>query len=318
MKNCINTGDITCSNKAYGIGQVATAQYCINYGTVTGSESYPIGSVSASWDRPEVVNLYLTGSGVTAAANSMAMTEEQFASGEAAYMLREVYGQTIGTDARPVFNNGENTVIKLGETYVNLSAENVDALIETIGEVSLDSEDTDCFAAVLEVKNAYDLLGEDEKENVTGKSDLDEKLQAYDGVIASLNASFNALGSIEGYEDLKTAVSAAKENYNKFLKLGGTTDKLTMLSELSGAVTRLNDMGIAAAQSSLKKDENGIYQITNADELYVFASIAKNDLTASAVLTQDIVINEDLLEEIEVDSDGFINPEKAKLVDPGL
>ena len=60
------------------------------------------------------------------------------------------------------------------------------------------------------------------------------------------------------------------------------------------------------------KDENGVYQISNANELYGFAEIVnkrqdneKWDPHANAVLTADITVNEGVLK-----PDGTLNTEK--------
>ena len=60
------------------------------------------------------------------------------------------------------------------------------------------------------------------------------------------------------------------------------------------------------------KDENGVYQISNANELYGFAEIVnkrqdneKWDPHANAVLTADITVNKDVL-----NTDGTLNTEK--------
>lgn len=61
-----------------------------------------------------------------------------------------------------------------------------------------------------------------------------------------------------------------------------------------------------------EKDENGVYQISNANELYGFAEIVNNlkdkdkwKPDANAVLTADITVNEDVLK-----PDGTLNTEK--------
>lgn len=67
------------------------------------------------------------------------------------------------------------------------------------------------------------------------------------------------------------------------------------------------------------KDENGVYQISNANELYGFAEIV-NDLQnedswnphANAVLTADITVNEGVLK-----PDGTLNTEKRTLLSSG-
>lgn len=67
------------------------------------------------------------------------------------------------------------------------------------------------------------------------------------------------------------------------------------------------------------KDENGVYQISNANELYGFAEIVnkwqdneKWDPHANAVLTADITVNKDVL-----NTDGTLNTEKRTLLSSG-
>ena len=109
IRNCYNTGDIYAGDiSAGGIAGLnnGTVAYSWSTGTVTAETKYEGGITGENMDT--VQYCYSTQSpigryGSGAIYNNVDIrTTEQFESGEVAYILGSVWGQTIGTDAYPV------------------------------------------------------------------------------------------------------------------------------------------------------------------------------------------------------------------------
>ena len=125
VKNCWNTGSISSEDSTAGgiagensalVSTYAFAEVrdCWSIGSVSAPEA--VGGVTGDNWRANVSNCY----SVIAPVGTMEQgaytdkadqkTLEQFASGEVAYKLGEAWGQTIGTDAYPVFATDTNKV----------------------------------------------------------------------------------------------------------------------------------------------------------------------------------------------------------------
>ncbi len=128
ISDCYNTGDVTgigqneFKEPSYigGIaGQGTIVSNCYNTGAVSGNAN--AGSITPSaeyleddgyWKvTPTENSYYLSGSETEAINGAAGMTQEQFESGQVAYLLQngrveQVWGQTIGTDNAPVLTSG--------------------------------------------------------------------------------------------------------------------------------------------------------------------------------------------------------------------
>ncbi len=148
IKNCAFIGDVTGSGPTSGFA----------YSNVTIENSYLVGNVKGNKDigglsfSGTVTNCYVKGT-ITASQNCVRISngtvtncyylnavagegyhvigwgdqksEDSFESGEVAYLLGDSFGQTIGTDAYPVFRTEANVVYKTAiDTYTNDKTEN--------------------------------------------------------------------------------------------------------------------------------------------------------------------------------------------------
>ncbi len=112
----LNVGTI---NNCYNIGKGSTKVGGIvgmNYENVSNCYDASCGNISIS-SAGRFTNCYVLSDTETSVSNATVATSEKFASGEIAYLLNGekstgnlAFGQKIGTDATPVFNNGKNTV----------------------------------------------------------------------------------------------------------------------------------------------------------------------------------------------------------------
>lgn len=87
---------------------------------------------------------------------------------------------------------------------------------------------------------------------------------------------------------------------------------LTMLLYLPGGVFRDIGLGLSVNAEEITpteplKDANGVYQIGTAAELYWFANhVNGGNYSASAKLTDNVTVNEELLASLEYDAEGNV------------
>ena len=139
VTHCYATGNI--SGSGYSVGGITgsgSPSNCYATGSVSGSDG--VGGITGSGSPSNCyylignavdedgtvqfgVGIYITGyTRADVAGCTTGMTAEQFASGEACYLLQsdrstQIWGQLIGTDAYPVFS--DDKVYKAGERYTN-------------------------------------------------------------------------------------------------------------------------------------------------------------------------------------------------------
>ena len=119
IRNCYNTGDVYAENiDAGGIAGLnlglSTVEYCWSTGKGTAGSKYQggiagenVGTVQYCYATQNPIGSY--GSGGTYSYVGT-RTAAQFASGEVAYLLGSAWGQTVGTNATPVFATDANKV----------------------------------------------------------------------------------------------------------------------------------------------------------------------------------------------------------------
>ena len=140
ITGCYNSGDVECSGAAGGIvgnNRTGSIECCYNLGGVYGvgpaggvagelnsgslSSCYNMGTVTGNSMNGEVVGssyglvtncFYLVGCAENGNDSGIAMTAEQFTSGEVAYLLqslqtKQVWGQAIGIDLHPVLDGAK-------------------------------------------------------------------------------------------------------------------------------------------------------------------------------------------------------------------
>ena len=130
FNGCMNHGGVT----TFFAGGITPSQYganvangCLN----TGELSYSSDGYGCAIIRSNSYNLalncfYLSSAGGSAIDGATAVTSSQLSSGEVAHALRDYFGQTIGTDSRPVRLTSSNRVYRVtvvgeatGTYYVN-------------------------------------------------------------------------------------------------------------------------------------------------------------------------------------------------------
>ncbi|MBQ7397417.1 MAG: leucine-rich repeat domain-containing protein, partial [Clostridia bacterium] len=118
IRNCYNTGDVHTNlysaGGIVGFNNSGTAEYCWSTGAVTtdyedngGIAGKNDGALQYCYSAEEPIGSY--GSNGTYSYVDT-RTAAQFASGEVAYLLGSAWGQTIGTNATPVFATDANKV----------------------------------------------------------------------------------------------------------------------------------------------------------------------------------------------------------------
>ena len=345
LDHCVNTGTVS-GDMAGGIagillnGGLITSCYCTPAAEVQGTEGaggivycitdssiascYNTAAVAATAGEAagiycETVSLRVNATGVsyylygTASSGIIQgdverKTSAHFSSGEVAYLLGSNYGQQLGTDAYPVFNDGSNGVFTVDGTYVNASAQAVDNLIEAIGTVAVDGSE-DCFRSVTSAQNAYNSLPDDEKGNVTKTDILTQKLADYDGVVSQINGLIAALETIT--EESGPAIDEAKSAYQGYWTRGGDLSRISnagRITEAEEEFFQYREAQIGANIETRAVDGEDFYILTTADELFWFARVVNGtlasgepaDTDANALLDNDIIVNSDLLDTILV------------------
>ncbi len=289
----------------------STIAFCYNAGKVSAEKTNSYGIYCEAESRSVNVAgpcyyLYGTASGGIIQGKVERKTQAQFTSGEVAYLLGGEYGQKIGEDAYPLFNNGSNGVFFVDGRYANASAEVADKLISEIGTVALDGS-ANCFAKATAAKTAYDGLPEAEQAKVTKAPELTLKLNDYDSAVSQLNELIAKLTPVTA--DSGADVEAARTAYNNYRERGGDLSRVTDAERIAKAEEEYFQFCLEAiGQNIVKRTVNGAeyYVLTNADELYWFAGLVNGTLPAggsavtgaNALLENDIVVNAGLLDTI--------------------
>ncbi len=139
IQNCYNSGSIHCSSTGEAGGIVesnyGTLKNCYNIGKVTCKKDIP-GAICRGTSQDSILenNYYLVSEdNLVIATGVEAKTEEQFGSGEVAYLLQgeqenDVWGQKIGVNKYPVIEGDKVYKVEncIGETVYNNKNENVD------------------------------------------------------------------------------------------------------------------------------------------------------------------------------------------------
>ena len=305
ITNCYNTGRV--EGLEYVAGVIGFDSYskidnCYNTGQVSG-DNY-VGGVGAYIYKSIITNCYYLDTAYAGgigkedsadaddlAGSAEAKTAEQFKSGEVAYLLQgeqeeEIWGQRIGTDTYPtlggdkVYYGYTSCVYDSEMVYTNTEVSDVrPAHKEFRAEYIWDEPyDGECYVSVelycadcgvyVDYGSDYATLKEtvEAEDCMHPGSELYEVIFEYEGVTYTDTKSF-ALKS-----DNHTG-----ELVNGFCSECGSFE-----------TAKLNDNGTP-------DDEwDDYYEISNAGQLYWFAEHAINDQYARAVLTDDIIVNEDL------------------------
>ena len=124
LSNCYNTGNVTGNDGVGGVSGTSSSAMnsCHNIGNIRGN-SY-VGGITGANGGTISNCYYLTGSatgginGNDVAGQAEAKSDVQFASGEVAWLLQngqteQIWGQTIGTDDYPLWQNENNKVYQL-------------------------------------------------------------------------------------------------------------------------------------------------------------------------------------------------------------
>ena len=118
IRNCYNTGDVYAENiDAGGIAGLnlglSTVEYCWSTGKGTAGYDYQGGIAGKNGGTVQYcyATQYPIGNNSDGTSNNVGTrTAAQFASGEVAYLLGPAWGQTLGTNATPVFATDANKV----------------------------------------------------------------------------------------------------------------------------------------------------------------------------------------------------------------
>ena len=322
ITSCYIVGDLTADTtegKAAGITTTAnggTIKNCYHLGTITGAVTYACADDTAVLDD----TFYCLNNCGEENANIAVMTQEQFESGYVAAMLGRAYGQKLGQEKHPVLNDGTNQVFLVNGTPQYGSAAVCQQLIDSIGTVALDGT-ANCFRAVAAAQACYEMLSAEEQAKVTNFALLQEKLAAYDAVVAAYIAELDALGTIT--LESKTAIETARTHYEAYIERGGEKARITNLALLASAeadyalcVTADKEQKIEDSMGTRTVDGKEFYEISNAEQLTWFRMLVNGELAkkpqnkaANAVLVADITLNKNLLATI-FDDAGTLLPDK--------
>lgn len=297
---------------------------CYNIGKVTANKN-PSGGIvaeamgSVSYGSPSYYWAESAENGVDVEGKVISKNTAQFTSGEVAYLLGSKYGQQIGTDDYPVFNNNSNQVFSLKEGYTNASAQSAILMIDAIGNVAVDGSDN-CFTKVTEAADCYAMLTETEKAKVTNASVLEHKQDDYETAVRGLIAQIEALSPVDG-----NAIIAAKSAFLEYIKRGGNGTKITNTPLISDAMTKYYgslEESIAGSIEIRTIDGADYYVLKNVPELMWFVKTVNGTLNsevanpnANAILENDISVNDNLLSTV-LDHSGNIIEAVANIETP--
>ena len=296
LSNCYNNGNISGTSYVGGVVGCSSKQKiinCYNSGNVSGS-SYIGGVVAEHYGK--VVNCYYldtcggNGSGT-------AISKNAFASGEVAYLLQgeqetHVWGQNVGTDAYPVL--GGTVVHKFGDIYANTCPHTsfTDGLCDFCGALCehtsfTDGTCNDCGLVCLHEtfhNGICSICGNYEAAELG-----DGKNTTFDVILKSAGESkvpvIKVVREITGL-GLKEAKDLV-DHCPAMVKEGISREKAEEIA------SKLEEVG-----AEVELVAKAVYQIGNAGQLYWFAELVNGGaVDASAILTADIVINEDVLNE---------------------
>ena len=302
ITNCYNTGEVSGLILIGGVvgENNGTITNCYNTGDVSCEYDEDVGGV-AGYNSSTITNCYYLDTacsggidGEDIAGSAEAKTAEQFASGEVAYLLQGeqeelVWGQKIGTDELPVLGGDK---VYYGYTSCAYDSEmvysNTDvsdarpAHKEFRAEFTWDEPyDGECYVSVeLYCEDCGDYI-----DSGSGYATLKEKVEAEDCMHPG-SELYEVIFEYEGvtYTDTKSFTLKSDNHVGEFVN--------GFCTECGGyEPATLNDNGTP-------DDEwDDYYEISNAGQLYWFAELAANDQYAKAVLTDDIIVNEDLTAE---------------------
>ena len=315
ISNCYYAGSISGSQSAAGIVSNlfnnSTISNCYNIGIVR-STFHP-GSVVCGVRESTVSNCYyLTGTadnGISSGTGeATAKTEAEFASGEVAYLLGKAWGQKIGTDAYPVL--GGEVVYKNGDTYANTCAhpsytnQKCDACGEPCSHASYTDGQCNACGKIC-IHESYTNSKCDECGKICAhESYTDQKCDVCGepcSHVSYTDGQCSACGKIcmhESYTDSKCdecVKICAHESY--------TDQKCDVCGE--PCAHEYCDKGFCSTCGGYEEPElkDGVYQISNAGQLYWFAKkVNGGDNAINGKLTKNIVINENVL-----NADGTLN-----------
>ncbi len=299
INNCYNTGTVNSSEFAggiVGIVESGSVSDCYNTGAVTNSRGYSGGV--AAFNNGTITNCYYLNTAYSGGINSSdssgsaeAKTAQQFKSGEVAYLLQgeqeeEIWGQKIGTDQLPVLGGDK---VYYGYTscaydsemvYTNTEVSDVrPAHKEFRAEFTWDEPyDGECYVSV----ELYCAECGAYVDSGSGYATLKETSEAEDCMHPG-SELYEVIFEYEGVTYTDTKSFALKSDNHTGELVNG------FCSDCGGfEAAKLNDNGTP-------DDEwDDYYEISNAGQLYWFAEHAINDQYARAVLTDDIIVNEDL------------------------
>ena len=299
VESCYNTGSV--SGSSYVGGVVGTnrgaVENCYNTGTVSGASQ--VGGVAGSNDAGTVQNCYNTGS-----VNG------------SKYYTGGVIGLNIGGTAENCYNTGtvsgtESVGGVVGYNYNRGTTKNCYNVGSVSGESYVGGVVGENGSSTVE--NCYYLTGTASGgingADAAGQAEAKSAAQFASGEVAYLlngDQTEIVFGQTLGKDDAPTP--GGKQVYE--LDPTCNADQVKVYSNVyldppahafvNGFCTECD-----AFQPAVYNEEKGYYEISNAGQLYWFAGLVNGTLTdgtaqntsANAVLTADIVVNEDVLAE---------------------
>ena len=323
LKNNISFVTVTAPEIAAGISAAGTGTIdsCFAYGMLSNGEAIVVNTEtegacygiapSFKYNTPSV---FFNTMADTEVDGAVSMTAEQIENGNAAYVLGTGFGQMVGKDIMPVFADGKNQVYYAGGEYVNASAANLDKLVGEIGEVGLDGAEN-CFARTTEAKQMYDMLTDEEKAKITDLDGFNAKQKAYEDTVTALIAKIEAIRPVNSSDESFARIDAAKADFDKFVAHAGDETLITNRTFIEEAYADhalwVRHDAEYAIEKTIEKTtiaDKEYYVLTNADQLTWFSWLVNGvlaktpqNIEANAVLANDIVLNEDLMDTIVED-----------------
>ena len=339
VENCYNTGEVSANNSAYTGGVVGVSVYgditnCYNTGSVSGNQA--VGGVVGS-NESEMSNCYYLSTCGAEDEYAISKTEEQFKSGEVAYLLGNAFGQKIGVDNAPVFNGEKVYQVTNCENETGYSNKNMD------GHIYIDSVCRVCgntcshrwyngVCNYCDLVCSHNWLGDncsicdmycyhhELKGNFSWTANADGGYDvAVQFVCAQCTIYFARLtgvASVTEYIEPVDCQHPGSKTYSYSVEYYGETytDTKTDVVKSDKHVAELEN-GFCSACNGFepavlttdKYDITGdgvndeVYEIANAGQLYWFADRINNDYlrfsNANGILVADIVVNEGVMTE---------------------
>lgn len=191
LSNSYNRGDIKGTTNVGGVIGYNNANSDISNiystGAVTGTNASNMGAcVGATTSKTKVTNAYTTRQ-YELDDNSIVVSEDNMASGEIAFLLGDVFNQTIGEDKAPVFTGLEVCYDEMNDEYYNNAIEF--SLLLGEGDDNVLVEDK---SIIMHVGDSYKLevVAIPEKARLPElfwSSDNIEKVAVYEGLLSALS-----------------------------------------------------------------------------------------------------------------------------------